>query len=360
MFSWYRRSINPPYSIKDLPAIFGTFFVLLIPAAVLLSLVQTNYFQVNERQGLQSKSEESFFIFSASGDFGANSNTKQVLEKIADSASEFHLALGDLSYSTLTPESAWCDFVKSQVGTTFPFQLVSGNHEDDGPDGDINKFAACLPNRITGVNGDYAKEYYFDYKKLARFILISPNLNIDGELYEYKAGDMHYKWLAEAIDDAKKENIPWLIVGMHKNCISMGVKLCEIGSDLMKLLMDKKVDLVLQGHEHNYQRSKQLKCASVGSYQPSCVVNDGEKGMYKKGQGTIFVIAGTGGKDLTSVARNDSEAGYFSRWSGKNTDPTYGIVRFIVYEKQIFAKFVSLIPDQFSDSFVIEGQSGIY
>ena len=33
---------------------------------------------------------------------------------------------------------------------------------------------------------------------------------------------------------------------------------CEPGADLTNLLLPKKVDLVLTGHEHIYQRTKQL------------------------------------------------------------------------------------------------------
>ncbi len=45
---------------------------------------------------------------------------------------------------------------------------------------------------------------------------------------------------------------------MHKPCLSLGEYACDIGADLTNLLLSKKVDLVLSGHEHIYQRSKQL------------------------------------------------------------------------------------------------------
>src|SRR3989304_8404357 len=185
MINWYRSSINPPYSRKDLPALFGTFFVLLIPLAITLLLVQFNYFEKTKPQKLQHRKEVVSFVFTSSGDFGASSDTERVLEAIVDSGSRFHLALGDLSYSQIKPESVWCEFVKSKVGDTFPFQLVAGNHEDDGPNGDIDQFAKCLPNKIKGIVGSYAKEYYFDYKGLARFGLISPNPKINGKPYDF-------------------------------------------------------------------------------------------------------------------------------------------------------------------------------
>ena len=353
MINWYRSSINPPYSRKDLPALIGTFFVLLIPLAITLLLVQFNYFEKTKPQKLQYREEADSFVFTSSGDFGANSDTEMVLEAIADSGSRFHLALGDLSYSQIKPEAAWCDFVKSKVGAAFPFQLVTGNHEDNGPDGDINKFAQCLPNKVKGLIGNYAKEYYFDYKYLARFILISPNLNLDGKSYDYNVGNPHYDWVVNAIDSARSANIPWVIVGMHKNCITMGAKTCEVGTDLINMLIEKRVDLILQGHEHNYQRSRQLKCASADSYKDYCVDGSGDNRSYVKGLGSILVIAGTSGRSLTNIDTADYEAGYFAKWSGKNINPSQGTLKFTVSRKQIFYQFVSISLGQFGDSFTI-------
>ncbi|HEV7534714.1 MAG TPA: hypothetical protein VGP90_03715, partial [Acidimicrobiia bacterium] len=132
------------------------------------------------------------FTFAAAGDFGGNTTTSAVLNTLAGAGTDFALAIGDLSYSEVTPESAWCDFVKTRVGPTYPFELLAGNHEDDGPDGSISNFAACLPDRLGGLTGSYAKEYSFDYPTsapLARVIGISPNLAFPGEsTYAYTVG----------------------------------------------------------------------------------------------------------------------------------------------------------------------------
>jgi len=102
------------------------------------------------------------FVFTAAGDHSANSRTTASLDLLANSGADFNLALGDMSYGSLIPESAWCDYVKSHVGANFPFELLAGNHEDNGPDGLIENFATCLPDQIGGINGEYGKEYYFD------------------------------------------------------------------------------------------------------------------------------------------------------------------------------------------------------
>src|SRR5260221_11933463 len=133
------------------------------------------------------------FSFTAGGDIGGNANSSTTLDLIAQSGASFHLAIGDLSYSEITPESKWCSYVQSRVGSTFPFELISGNHEDEGEgqNGLIDNFVQCLPDRL-GAVGTYGKEYYFDYpasSPIARFIMISPGLTFtNGGAYSYGAG----------------------------------------------------------------------------------------------------------------------------------------------------------------------------
>src|SRR5258707_11714154 len=242
------------------------------------------------------------FTFTAGGDIGGNSSSSTALDLIAQSGSQFHLAIGDLSYSEITPASKWCSYVQSRVGSTFPFELLSGNHEEGGEiqDGLIDDFVQCLPDRL-GAVGTYGKEYYFDYpasSPMARFIMTSPGLNfINGGSYTYAAGTAHYNWVSNTIDNARAAGIKWIIVGMHKVCITMGVMPCDIGTDLFNLLVSKKVDLILQAQDHDYQRSKQLAlnsttCTAISpaTYNSNCVVNDGSTGNYTQGAGPVVVI----------------------------------------------------------------------
>ncbi len=277
------------------------------------------------------------FVFTAGGDHGGpgGSDTRSSLQAIVNSGAAFHLALGDMSYSDsgteptdgVTP-SPWCSGsdpnrnIKLTIGDEFPFQLVVGNHEDDNfVDGFINNFAVCLPDRMNST-GVYGAEYYFDYPQpdpYLRVIMIGAANTVAGENYDYVAGNTHYQWLVDAIDTARQNNISWVVVGVHKNCLTMGSKGCEIGEQLMDLLIAKRVDLVLQGHDHDYQRSKQLSCANANAFDAGCVVDDGADGVYSKGAGTVFVINGAfGGGGFTSIDCNDSERGYFARGMGGN------------------------------------------
>jgi hypothetical protein len=207
--------------------------------------------------------------------------------------------------------------------------------------------------------GDYAAQYYFDYPAelpLARVIMISPNLNIGGTDYEYTQGREPYRWLTAAIDSARGVGIPWVVVGMHKNCITTGAKPCEIGEDLLNLLVDKKVDLVVQGHDHNYQRSKQValgpgcRALEADVYDGDCVAGDGSDGRYTKGAGTVIVISGAFGQPLYPVKPGDPEADYFAVIDATS----HGFTRFMVTGERIEAEFAPSTGD-FTDAFTIAG-----
>lgn len=302
--------------------------------------------------------------FAAAGDHGANSNTEASLNALDSSGVDFYLALGDLDYDQISSndDAAWCEYVKSRLptlGPEFPFQLISGNHEQQGgSDGYIMNHAACLPDRM-GSTGRYGAEYFFDYPSgapLVRVVMLAADLTVEGEFYDYSPGNPHYSWLAGVIDDARSSNVPWVVVGMHENCLTAGVKSCSVGPELMNLLVEKKVDLVLHAHDHNYQRSKQLThnpatCPAVtlGTFDPDCVTDDGTDNSYAKGGGALFLVTGTFGKSLYSVRPADPEAGYFAKMDGTS----HGFTQFTVSTDRIDVRFVNSIGS-FTDSFSLE------
>jgi hypothetical protein len=300
------------------------------------------------------------FTFAAAGDMGANSGLPS-FNALDQSGVDFFLGLGDLDYDQTATDEAWCDYVKQRLptlGPTFPIELVSGSHEyQGGANGYIMNHAACLPDRL-GATGLYGAQYYFDYpasSPLMRVIMISPDLLIENYNYTYTAGSEEYKWVISSIDSARAAGIPWIAVGMHKVCITTGDKTCEIGTDLMNLLISKRVDLVLQGHDHNYQRSKQLAlngatCPAVpaGLYDPDCVADSGFDNSYAKGAGPIFLISGSFGLCCYAVNPADPEAGYFTRIASTSK----GFTKYTVGPGHISAQFVKSTGG-FTDAFSI-------
>ncbi len=249
------------------------------------------------------------FRFGAAGDMGGVGAAAVSFAALAQDKPDFFLAIGDLSYDDIAPEKAWCNFVKKQLGDTYPFEVLVGNHEElpTSHSGFIDNFAKCLPDRL-GEQGRYAHRYYFDYPAdapMARFIFIDPDLPRGKEDAEYcRSGDKsNCNWLKGRIDEAQSQGL-WTIVSMHKVCISAGEKPCEVGGELLNLLLDRKVDLVLQGHEHGYQRTKQLGlgegCPELEPdvYNAACIASDGR---------------GDSGGDGSSDGGGDSSVSAFAR-----------------------------------------------
>ena len=124
-----------------------------------------------------------------------------------------------------------------------------------------------------------------------------------------------YNWTAAAIDEARADGIPWVVVSMHKPCLSVGEYPCDPGAAILNLLVSKKVDLVLSGHEHHYARTKQLAlgtvCAAIapGSYNAACVA-DADSSL-RKSAGTVFATVGTGGVELRDIYTADPDLPFF-------------------------------------------------
>ncbi|MDQ0771335.1 hypothetical protein QF031_004084 [Pseudarthrobacter defluvii] len=298
--------------------------------------------------------------FTAAGDLGMGSGARQVLDVVARLKPDFNVALGDFSYKA-GAEKEFCRMVTSKLGSDFPFQLITGNHESDGHDGLIGNFAQCLPSRLPGLQGEYGVQWYVDVpqdRPLARIILISPGLEFqDGKELDYSRGSDRWTWTEDAIDGARGAGIRWTLVAMHAPCFSLGKYGCVAGQDITNLLLSKKVDLVLTAHEHVYQRSHQLAvggdCGWItpGRVEEACISDDGSPAT--QGKGTVFAGVGTGGLGGHKVRADDPEAGYFAAWSGANTDPALGTLDVTITDARLDARFVPAAGYSFTDQFSI-------
>jgi hypothetical protein len=124
-----------------------------------------------------------------------------------------------------------------------------------------------------------------------------------------------------------------------------------MGPDLFNLLVDEHVNLVLQGHEHAYMRSKpfmkRADCKEImpDKYNKNCIAPKGSAG-------TVLVINGTGGFQNRDLNFNRPAKNYFSAWHGKNADPLYGTVLFKVTASRISAVYLDESGKK-ADSFTV-------
>jgi PKD repeat protein len=327
--------------------------VQLVVLGMLLALVSGG-------TSAQGAGEPGVVHFTAAGDFGSNANTDAVLAGMKAAGGDLSLALGDLSYATTGQEQLWCDRVTGRLGAGYPFELLSGNHESNGQNGNINDFSACLPNQLPGVVGTYGRQWYIDVPQVnpvVRFVMVSPALPFSDGTWSYAAGTPRYNWTVAAIDGARANNIPWVVVGEHKPCYSIGVYTCEVGADFTNMLISKRVDLVLTGHEHMYQRTHQLGlrtgCTTVppDAFDADCLADT--DATMNQGAGTVFATSGLGGQERRDVDNADPDAGYFATASGGNQNPTDGFLDVKVTATDLTADFVPVGTGTFTDHFTI-------
>ena len=233
-------------------------------------------------------------VFTA--DIGVGAQGKTTLAKIGLRNPAATVILGDLAYAP-NLEQAFCDQVNSRIKT--PVQLLAGNHEEMGStDGYIDDYAACLPGSLP-ITGTYAREYYFDRGNV-RTILVSPDIEFVGTDSYYEPGKAGRAFLENAIRDAKAKGM-WTIVGMHHPCLTRGIHTCaDTSPAVTDVALAEGVDLVLSGHNHNYERSHQL----TGSVAAPVVVDSDSN--FAAGAGTVFAVVGNAGHNPRTIGSKTS------------------------------------------------------
>jgi hypothetical protein len=188
--------------------------------------------------------------------------------------------------------------------------------------------------------------------------MVSPGIKFrDGQPLDYSKDSPRWRWTADAVDQAKARKIPWTVVGLHTPCFNLGAYECQPGEEFTNMLIEKKVDLVLSGHQHIYQRTHQLglnrDCPDVvpDTFSRQCLAETDDTMV--QGRGTVFATIGIGGVGLHDVREDDPEVGYFAAWSGKNRKATYGTLKVNVSRESLAAELVPA-EGSFTDSFEIK------
>lgn len=225
------------------------------------------------------------------GDTGMDGNASAVLTGMARAKSS--LIVGDLSYAD-TPgiEAQYCSWVKARIPAGA--QVLPGNHEAQNGDGAFSAYASCLPD-LWSVSGSYAQGHWYADRGSMRLIGVSPQIALPSGTRTYAAGTPELAQVAAWIDAAKAAG-RWVVVAMHMPCLTVGVHGCASSSALTDLLIQRRVDLVLSGHDHNYSRSHQL---TGTAYAPVVADRDG---AFSAGVGTVFATVGAGGHNPRTVA----------------------------------------------------------
>jgi Purple acid Phosphatase, N-terminal domain/Calcineurin-like phosphoesterase len=281
----------------------------------------------------------------------------------------FHLLNGDLCYANLNPAAqpaVWRDFGNNNQASAAnrAWMPCLGNHEvefDNGTQG----FTSYLTRYTLPDNGDprFRGHWYSFQVGSALFI----SLDADDVIYQDGAafvagpgaftpaastgnppirpgtsfyirgysGGAQTAWLERTLAAARRDpSVDWIIVQMHQ--IACSSSATGNGSDLgirqawLPLFDRYRVDLVLNGHDHDYERS--FPCRGFDSMAGTEVatgtpvqtlrphpVTTTDTGVFDTTQGTVHLVLGCGGTNAplddygTDKAHRLTQAKVFTR-----------------------------------------------
>src|SRR5213594_627607 len=226
------------------------------------------------------------FNFGAAGDWGDNNNSRDTAKNMANHGVELAILLGDLSYGSGSSEikSWWEKDIAPLHGISV---AALGNHDDISP-AMMNQYHNLFGLADEDPNKDWI--YSFNYQNV-HFLAMNT------EASDSK-GSEQYKFVQKDLAAASSNSsIKWIVVFMHKPAYTSPSE-HEAEADIQKnfhpLFDQYGVDLVLYGHNHNYQRTYPLKHNASNPASP--IVETKEKTNYKDPAGEVYVTAGTGGE----------------------------------------------------------------
>ena len=226
------------------------------------------------------------FNFASAGDFGCGKRADRTVRNMLTKDPELVILTGDLSYRS--SPNCWYETV-ARLDTNGRLKIAFGEHDIDD---NLTKYNNYL-NHFSLTEPYYS----FDYQNV-HFLVMATGKN---SAVPYTNGSEQYKFV---IDDLKKaaenDQIDWIIVDTFKPLYSSNTTHPGVGKlrDIYHPIFEKYgVDIVLQGHNHNYQRTYPLSYNSGNSREP--IITEKHTREYDKDHaGQIFITVGTAGKDL--------------------------------------------------------------
>lgn len=223
----------------------------------------------------------------AAGDWGCKAATQSTANLISSKKPDLLLGLGDFSYDNDT--SCWFKIIGPLISKT---KIVIGEHDFDP------KNYSRLRDYTNRFN--LSDPYYsFNYGNV-HFLAMSSLIPFNNESLQYKLlrdETAQREFVSnDLFSSSQNKSIHWIIVYLYKPMYSSPSQHAsdELLRNIYHPLFDYYgVDLVLQAHNHNYQRSFPIRFNQTNSSNP--VVTDRNISIYNHPNGTIFMVVGTGG-----------------------------------------------------------------
>jgi hypothetical protein len=227
---------------------------------------------------------EAPFRIVAIGDTGTGDVVERdSIARVASLAPDLVLNTGDVAYRKGTSIEVFSNFLVpfADLMATTPLFPVLGNHDVDSQDGKPTLDSMVLPvNSTDGTSRYYSLNW-------ANTHIVALDSNSDAS-----ASSPQGLWLRSDLAlAATRPGIHWAIVFFHHPAYSSSMHGSDPSMDVnvVPVLDQLHVDLVLNGHDHDYERSFPM----LGGTPTTTGGPD-----YTDPAGTIYVVTGGGGKDL--------------------------------------------------------------
>jgi hypothetical protein len=265
--------------------------------------------------GDQATPEVTWLATSASGlDANSTPASKDIVTGIETVAPLFHLLNGDLCYANLDVDRirTWNNFFTNNTRSARfrPWMPAAGNHEIEKRNGPIGLGAYQTYFKLPSVETDPELAglwYSFDVGSVHVVVLQNDDncLQDGGDVYiNGYSGGRQLAWLHKDLAAARaSRDTDWIVVAMHQVMVSSSD---ANGADLglrekYGPLFDKySVDLVLCGHEHDYERSLAVRGVVSGSETLTPNPVSSRTDVIDSSQGTVHMVLGGGGVSGTT------------------------------------------------------------
>ncbi len=236
--------------------------------------------------------DDGVFNIGAAGDWAAGNDARETALNMYQNGVDLTLGLGDYAYST--GSAAVHDWWDNQMAPLHErFKGTLGNHDTQ----DQSVYAELFGQ----TDGWF---YSFD-KQGIHFVSMNSE-------EAFGPGSSQYKFIDQDLQSAsKRPDVNWIIVFFHQPMYTSPSHHDPISSlrNAYHPLFDKyNVDLVLQGHNHNYQRSFPIEYNSKDPSHP--LVTSNENSVYNDPPGEIYAEVGTGGQSSYTL---DGKYSFISR-----------------------------------------------